>query len=80
MGWEVKGPIIDTMVTAALVDENRRSYSLNNLSIEMLGEMKSETELKEESKRKEVWMLRLSYGRCLQWQLVFMQNKMLYLH
>ena len=49
MGWEVKGPIIDTMVTAALVDENRRSYSLNNLSIEMLGEMKSETELKEEA-------------------------------
>jgi DNA polymerase I-like protein with 3'-5' exonuclease and polymerase domains len=49
MGWEVKGPVIDTMVTAALVDENRRSYSLNNLSIEMLGEMKSETELKEEA-------------------------------
>jgi len=49
MGWEVTGPIIDTMVTAALVDENRRSYSLNNLSIEMLGEMKSETELKEEA-------------------------------
>jgi DNA polymerase I-like protein with 3'-5' exonuclease and polymerase domains len=49
MGWEVKGTIIDTMVTAALVDENRRSYSLNNLSIEMLGEMKSETELKEEA-------------------------------
>jgi DNA polymerase I-like protein with 3'-5' exonuclease and polymerase domains len=49
MGWEVNGPIIDTMVTAALVDENRRSYSLNNLSIEMLGEMKSETELKEEA-------------------------------
>ena len=49
MGWEVKGPIIDTMITAALVDENRRSYSLNSLSIEMLGEMKSETELKEEA-------------------------------
>ena len=49
MGWEVKGPIIDTMVTAALIDENRRSYSLNSLSIEMLGEMKSETELKEEA-------------------------------
>jgi len=49
MGWEVKGPIIDTMVTAALVDENKRSYSLNNLAIEMLGEMKSETELKEEA-------------------------------
>lgn len=49
MGWEVQGTIIDTMVTAALVDENRRSYSLNNLAIEMLGEMKSETELKEEA-------------------------------
>jgi len=49
MGWEVKGNIIDTMVTAALVDENRRSYSLNSLSMEMLGEMKSEAELKEEA-------------------------------
>src|SRR5210317_1808319 len=30
-GVEVQGRVIDTMVTGAIVDENRWSYSLNNL-------------------------------------------------
>jgi DNA polymerase I-like protein with 3'-5' exonuclease and polymerase domains len=34
MGWQVNGRIIDTMIAAALVDENRRQYSLNALSID----------------------------------------------
>ena len=51
---EVKGIIIDTMVAAAIVDENKFSYSLNNLARDYLGKMKAETELKE---RAEEWGL-----------------------
>ena len=46
-GIEVKGKIVDTMVAAALIDENRWSYSLNALSVEYLGEVKAENDLKE---------------------------------
>ncbi len=35
------------MVMAALVDENKFSYSLNSVSYEWLGEVKDETALKE---------------------------------
>ena len=52
MGWQVNGRIIDTMVAAALIDENRRQYSLNALSIDYLGEMKSEAELKEAAEQR----------------------------
>jgi|TARA_A100000171_G_scaffold52394_1_gene70548 DNA polymerase I-like protein with 3'-5' exonuclease and polymerase domains len=41
------GRIIDTMIAAALVDENRFSYSLNALGFDLLGETKSELELKQ---------------------------------
>jgi len=41
------GRIIDTMIAAALVDENRFSYSLNALGFDLLGETKSEAELKQ---------------------------------
>ena len=41
-GIEVQGRIIDTMLAAALIDENRFSYSLNNLGRDYLGETKSE--------------------------------------
>ena len=47
MGVEVNGEIIDTMVMAALLDENRYSYSLNALSYDYLGEAKSEKLLTE---------------------------------
>lgn len=47
MGFEVKGRIIDTMMTAALIDENRFSYSLNALCYEYLGKTKSEKTLVE---------------------------------
>ena len=41
-GVKVEGRIIDTMITGALVDENRWSYSLNNLGRDYLKEVKSE--------------------------------------
>ena len=46
-GIKVHGPIVDTMIAAALIDENRFSYSLNSLSVDYLGEIKAETELRE---------------------------------
>ena len=42
---KINGHIIDTMVMAALVDENRYSYSLNSLCYDHLGEVKDETAL-----------------------------------
>lgn len=53
-GFDVQGKIIDTMIAAAVVDENKFSYSLNNLAKDYLGKMKAETELKE---RAEEWGL-----------------------
>ena len=47
MGFEVKGRVIDTMLTAALIDENRFSYSLNALCYDYLGKTKSEKTLVE---------------------------------
>tara|TARA_R100001460_G_scaffold2935_3_gene9105 strand:+ start:1133 stop:3007 length:1875 start_codon:yes stop_codon:yes gene_type:complete len=46
-GITVNGPIVDTMIAAALIDENRYSYSLNALSVDYLNEIKAETELRE---------------------------------
>jgi len=46
-GIKVHGPIVDTMIAAALIDENRFSYSLNTLSVDYLNEIKAETELRE---------------------------------
>jgi hypothetical protein len=41
-GFDVRGRVIDTMVTANLLDENRFSYSLNALGYDYLGKVKSE--------------------------------------
>ena len=41
-GVNVQGRIIDTMITAAVVDENRWSYSLNNLGRDYIEEYKNE--------------------------------------
>ena len=46
-GIPVHGPIVDTMIAAALINENRFSYSLNALSVDYLNEIKAETELRE---------------------------------
>ena len=41
-GVEVQGKIIDTMIAAPLVNENRRFYNLNSLAKDYLNESKSE--------------------------------------
>ena len=46
-GITVNGPVVDTMIAAALINENRFSYSLNALSVDYLNEIKAETELRE---------------------------------
>ena len=46
-GIEVKGRIIDTMIGAPLIDENRTWYSLNSLGYDYVGETKDESALRE---------------------------------
>jgi len=46
-GIKINGYIIDTMVMASLIDENRIWYSLNSVSFDYLGEVKDEKALKE---------------------------------
>jgi DNA polymerase I-like protein with 3'-5' exonuclease and polymerase domains len=47
MGIELEGRLLDTMLAAPLIDENRRYYSLNSVCYDYLGEMKSEAALRE---------------------------------
>ena len=62
-GFEVKGRVIDTMVTANLIDENRYTYSLNALGYDYLGDIKQEKGLVEAAKefgvdpKAEMWKL-----------------------
>ena len=46
-GVKINGEIIDTMVMASLIDENRLWYSLNSVAFDYLGETKNETALNE---------------------------------
>jgi len=46
-GIKINGAIVDTMVMASLIDENRLWYSLNSVSFDYLGEVKDEKALKE---------------------------------
>lgn len=45
MGFAINGRVIDTMLIASLLDENRFSYSLNALSYDYLNKTKSEKAL-----------------------------------
>jgi len=62
-GFEVNGDILDTMIAAGLVDENRFSYALNSLGFDMLKEVKFEEALKQAAAdwnvhpKKELWKL-----------------------
>ena len=55
VGWlstldiEVKGYIHDTMIASALLNENRYSYTLNQMCVDYLGEYKNEKVLKEKA-------------------------------
>ena len=46
-GIKVEGRLIDAMIAAPLLDENRQSYSLNSVAYDYLGETKSEAALRE---------------------------------
>jgi DNA polymerase I-like protein with 3'-5' exonuclease and polymerase domains len=46
-GIQINGHIVDTMVMASLIDENRLAYTLNSISYEYLGEVKDEKALTE---------------------------------
>jgi len=50
MGLDVKGRIVDTMIAAPLIDENKRNYSLKEIAQEYIGETKSEVGLYEAAK------------------------------
>ena len=62
-GFTVNGRIIDTMIAAPLIDENRYSFALNSLGFDYLKEVKSEQGLKEAAQdfgvhaKKELWRL-----------------------
>ena len=62
-GIEVKGTVMDTMIAAALLDENRFSYSLDSVGSTYLGQRKADKELKDTAgqhgvdAKKEMWRL-----------------------
>jgi DNA polymerase I-like protein with 3'-5' exonuclease and polymerase domains len=63
MGFKINGRIVDTMVIASLLDENRFSYSLNALAYDHLNKTKSEKSLVEAARdfgvdpKAELWKL-----------------------
>jgi len=66
-GVKINGHIVDTMVMASLIDENRFHYSLNSLSIDYLGKVKDETALRDAADKAgidakaEMWKLPAMY-------------------
>ena len=66
-GFKVNGRVIDTMITASLLDENRFSYSLNALAYDYLSKTKSESTLQDAAKqfgvdpKGELWKLPAMY-------------------
>ena len=66
-GFEINGKIVDTMITAALINENRYSFSLNACAKDYLGEIKNETYLNEKAKewgidpKQDLWRLPAGY-------------------
>ena len=67
MGVDIKGKIIDTLIAAPLVDENRFRFDLNTLCKDYLKESKSEARLYEAAKmwgldpKGELWKLPASH-------------------
>ena len=66
-GFQLNGRIVDTMLIASLLDENRFSYSLNALSFDILGKTKSEKDLIEAARtfgldpKGEMWKMPAMY-------------------
>lgn len=67
LGIKPAGKIYDTMIAGALINEDRFSYSLNALSFDYLGEVKSEAQLKEKAEewgldaKQDMWRLPAGY-------------------
>jgi DNA polymerase I-like protein with 3'-5' exonuclease and polymerase domains len=63
MGFQIRGGIIDTLIAASLIDENRWGYALNALGKEYVGMGKNEKILQEAAKewginpKSEMWRL-----------------------
>jgi DNA polymerase I-like protein with 3'-5' exonuclease and polymerase domains len=63
MGYQIRGGIIDTLIAASLIDENRWGYALNALGKEYVGIGKNEKILQEAAKewginpKSEMWRL-----------------------
>ena len=63
MGFQIRGGIIDTLIAASLIDENRWGYALNALGREYVGMGKNEKILQEAAKewginpKSEMWRL-----------------------
>jgi DNA polymerase I-like protein with 3'-5' exonuclease and polymerase domains len=51
-GVKINGIIVDTMMMAAVLDENRLYYSLNSLSFIELGKVKNEKALQDAAQTK----------------------------
>ena len=66
-GFEIRGKIVDTMIAAAIINENRFSFSLNACAKDYLGEIKNETFLQEKAKewgidpKADLWKLPAGY-------------------
>ena len=67
MGIKINGQIVDTMIAASLIDENRFRFDLNSLSWDYLGHGKNESALNEEAKSRgldpkaDMWQLPAMY-------------------
>ncbi len=67
MGLKINGQIVDTMIAASLIDENRFRFDLNSLSWDYLGYGKNESALNEEAKSRgldpkaDMWQLPAMY-------------------
>ena len=63
MGFHINGGIIDTMIAASLIDENRRSYTLDSVAKQYIGMRKNEKLLQDAAKdfgvnpKAEMWKL-----------------------
>ena len=66
-GFQINGPIVDTMIAAAIINENRYSFNLNSCAKDYLGELKNETFLNEKAKewgidpKQDLWRLPAGY-------------------
>ena len=67
MGIEIKGDVVDTMIAASLINENRFRYDLNSLGKEYVGWGKAETALRNAADdwgidpKSELWKLPAMY-------------------